>query len=130
MGDHGVGLLGMVVLDSESVEKESHRQFIDLLGDCCFEDQYLNAGEVLFREGDPGGTFYIVRGGRLRAVKGLGTMEARTLGEIGHDYWKWAQSSDLSNLIKIGRKCSTVERDWSRLLEMVAIEPLIELDQN
>lgn len=73
------------MLGLEPVSEKRQRDLRDLLGDCGFEDQYLNAGEVLFQEGDPGGTFYLVRGGRLRAVKGLGTEDARMLGEIGRD---------------------------------------------
>ncbi len=65
------------------VEPEAHSRISDLLDGCCFEDRYLDAGDLLFREGDPSGRFYIVSSGRLRAIRGLGAGHQVVLGEIG-----------------------------------------------
>lgn len=45
----------------------------------------LARGELLFREGEPGDSFYLVQGGRFRAIRNLGSREKAPLivGEIG-----------------------------------------------
>lgn len=47
------------------------------------KDLCLEAGEILFREDEPGGTLYLVRDGSLDVVKGLGTSDERTVASNG-----------------------------------------------
>ncbi|WFD36247.1 hypothetical protein MCUN1_003125 [Malassezia cuniculi] len=53
--------------------------------DAALDWQQLNAGQLLFKEGDPGDNLYIVINGRLRAVSGRGEDGApvEVLGEYG-----------------------------------------------
>ena len=43
----------------------------------------LERGEVLFRQGDPGDSLYVVRSGRVRAIYNQGEKDEKILGEIG-----------------------------------------------
>jgi CRP-like cAMP-binding protein len=47
------------------------------------KDLILEPGEVLFREGDPGGTLYLVVDGSLDVLKGLGTSDERSVARNG-----------------------------------------------
>lgn len=42
----------------------------------------LQRGEILFREGDVGHSFFVVRSGRLRALQGVDDAKPRVVGEI------------------------------------------------
>lgn len=60
------------------------RPFIDfqLLARATDQHRMVKAGEVIFKEGDPGGEFYVVRSGKVTVRLGNRTLEELGEGEI------------------------------------------------
>ncbi len=84
----------------------------------CGRNVVFNAGDYLFREGDPADQFYLIRHGKVAfevAVPGRGTMRFLTLeeGEIAGISWlvppyRWAYDAkavELTRAISLDAKC-------------------------
>jgi serine phosphatase RsbU (regulator of sigma subunit) len=77
------------------------------------------AGSIVFREGEPGGTFYIVFRGRIAIIQGLGTSDQRVLAVRGSGEFIGEQS-----LLSADERRSTSGRAEENclLLEMTRAE--------
>jgi CRP-like cAMP-binding protein len=61
-----------------------NRTFIDfdILGRATSETRSFKAGEIIFREGDDGSEFYVIRGGKVAIQLGNRTLQVLEPGEV------------------------------------------------